>query len=158
MGHGSVSCGPLFCIIATVKTRPVLKTPMQVLSNEGCTKQKSSQGHAENMTFHHYLHDFFPFIHPLFEGYSYFTCCFQNIPGFHYSYKKPCQFEVQEKYFWTSFKNTRKFAYNDFQYHRNLIYSVQQHILTNKCVSSSCKQFYITLWSFLVASIMSFLV
>ena len=53
------------------------------------------------------------------------------------------QVEVQEKYFWTSFLNTRKYARIFFKYHRDVIYSVRQYILTNKCVFSSCKTFYI---------------
>ena len=41
------------------------------------------------------------------------------------------------------FQNTRKLANNDFQYHRDIIYSVYQFILTKKIVFASCKKFYI---------------
>ena len=38
--------------------------------------------------------------------------------------KKHCQVEVQEKYLGHNFQTIRKFANNDFQYHREVIYGI----------------------------------
>ena len=42
---------PFFLVIATVKTRPVLKTAWQGHSKEGYTNGKSSWGHVEKGMF-----------------------------------------------------------------------------------------------------------
>ena len=47
---------------------------------------------------------------------------------------KHCQVEVQEKYFWISFSTIGKLAYKYFQYHWEVIYSIEQYILTKKFV------------------------
>ena len=44
------------------------------------------------------------------------------------------------------FQTIRKLANPD--YHRGVIYTIYQYILTTKCVFSSWKEFYIDLWSF----------
>ena len=47
-----------------------------------------------------------------------------NGSNLRWPHTKHCQVEVQEKYFLTSYIHTRKLANNDFQYHRDVIYSV----------------------------------
>ena len=38
-----------------------------------------------------------------------------------------------------NFQTIRKLANNDFKYHREIIYSIEQYILTQKMCFSSCK-------------------
>ena len=47
-----------------------------------------------------------------------------GLPRLVHVIKKHCQVAVHEKYFCTSFSRDKEIANNDFQYHRDVIYSV----------------------------------
>ena len=56
------------------------------------------------------------------------------------AHMKHCQVEVQESNFGYHFQTIRELANNNFQFHREVIYSMDQYILT-KYVFSPCTFF-----------------